>query len=407
MKRVLVFFTSILLFCPLAGLAAETGYVVGHVSYKMTMTEGGPEEKGGKSGMVGHQSNEFEIEIACVKDDYSQRLIKAKTDKEGYFYLADQPLDGLYRVTSIQDPDFPSIPILVPLPDPGTDATGKTFILFSSRQEANAPIIDIGETIVELLMPDSVEETPTQIIVEREYRDEKAVLDSRKEKPFDRIEGHYGYPGLEHYVSSGPKDLQRAAQLALEDRRQFDRAEYVKEEADQLRENDREAAIAKYREAVQSYPAYLDAWDALVGLLTDMERKEEAVSALEEAMQHCPSPDALYIHCRLAAEYYMAAGDAKKAIPHYEKYLSLRPDNSWAIVHLAKAYIADSRFEDAYDTVNKGNKSVIYYAIHYDFEKANRISEAKEMLQKAISTYSDGSLSKSLEDIKTKWASLP
>jgi hypothetical protein len=76
-------------------------------------------------------------------------------------------------------------------------------------------------------------------------------------------------------------------------------------------------------------------------------------------------------------------------------------------VHLAKAYIADSRFEDARNSVNQGNKSVIYYAIHYDFEKANRISETKEMLQKAISTYSDGSLSKSLEDIETKWASLP
>jgi tetratricopeptide (TPR) repeat protein len=310
-------------------------------------------------------------------------------------------------VTSIHGPDFPPIPIIVPPPDPGADATGKMFILFSSRHEANAPIIDMGETIVELIMSDSGEEAPTQIIVEREYRNEKAVLDSRKEKPFDRIEGHYGYPGLEHYASSGPKDLQHVAQLALEDRRQFDRAEYVKEEADQLREDDREAAITRYREAVQSYPAYLDAWDALVGLLADMERKEVAVAALEEAMQNCPSPNALYVHCRLAAEYYMAAGDAKKAIPHYEKYLSLRPDNSWAIVHLAKAYIADSRFEDAYDTVNKGNKSVIYYAIHYDFEKANHLSEAKEMLQKSISTYSDGSLSKNLEDIKTKWASLP
>ncbi|MBN1831369.1 MAG: tetratricopeptide repeat protein [Deltaproteobacteria bacterium] len=407
MKRVLVLFTSILLFCPLAGLAAETGYVVGHVSYKMTMPEGGPEEKGGMPGMAGHQSNGFEIEIACVKDDYSQRMIKAGTDKDGYFYLADQPLDGLYRVTSIQDPDFPPIPIIVPPPDLETDATGNMFIHFSSRHEANAPIIDIGETIVEIFMPDSGEEASTRIIVEREYGNEKAVLDSRKEKPFDRIEGHYGYPGLEYYASSGPEGLQRVAQLALEDRQQFDRAEYVKEEADQLRENDREAAIIKYREAVQNYPAYLDAWDALVGLLTDMERKEEAVSALEEAMQNCPSPGALYVHCRLAAEYYMAAGDSKKAIPLYEKYLSLRPDNSWAIVHLAKAYIADSRFEDAYDTVNQGNKSVIYYAIHYDFEKANRISVAKEMLQKAISTYSDGSLSKNLEDIKTKWASLP
>ncbi len=407
MKRVLMLFTSILLFFPLADLAAETGYVVGHVSYKVTMPEGDPEGEGGMPGIAGHQSKEFEIEIACVKDDYSQRLIKAKTDKDGYFYLADQPLDGLYRVASIHGPDFPLIPIIVPPPDPGTDATGKMFILFSSRYEANAPIIDVGETIVELLMLDSGEEAPTQIIVEREYGNGKAVLDSRKEKPFDRIEGHYGYAGLEYYANSGSKDLQRIAQLALKNRRQFDRAEYVKEEADKLRENDGEAAIAKYREAVQSYPAYPDAWDALVGLLADMERKEEAVSTLEEAMQNCTSPNALYVHCRLAAEYYMVAGNAKKAIPHYEKYLSLRPDNSWAIVYLAKAYIADSRFKDAYDTVNKGNKSVIYYAIHYDFEKANRISEAKEMLQKSISTYSDGSLSKNLEDIKTKWASLP
>ena len=284
---------------------------------------------------------------------------------------------------------------------------GKVFILFSSRHEANAPIIDIGETIVELLMADPGEEAPTQIIVEREYRDEKAVFDSRKEKPFDRIEGNYGYPGLKHYASSGPKDLQRVAQLALEGRQQFDKAEYLKEEADQLCENDKEAAIAKYREAVQTYPAYLDACDGLVGLLADMERKEEAVSALEYAMQNCPSSDGLYVHCRLAAQYYMAAGDAKKAIPHYEKYLSLKPDNSWAIVHLAKAYIADSRFEDARNRVNQGNKSVIYYAIHYDFEKANRTSDAKEMLQKTISTYSDGSLSKNLEDIEKEWASLP
>ncbi len=404
MKRILVLFASILLLSPLAGMAAETGYVVGQVSYKMTLPEGGP---GGMPGTGGRQRNKFEIEITCVKDDYSQTLIKAKTDEDGYFYLADQPLDGLYRVTSIQRSEFPPIPVIVPPPDPGTDVIGKVFVLFSSRHEANAPIIDIGETIVELVMADPGEEAPPDFIVEREYRDEKTVLDLGKEKRFDRIEGNYGYPGLEHYASSGPKDLQRVAQLALEDRQQFDKAEHLKEEADQLCENDKEAAIAKYREAVQTYPAYLDACDGLVGLLADMERKEEAVSTLEEAMQNCPSSDGLYVHCRLAAQYYMAAGDAKKAIPHYEKYLSLRSDNSWAIVHLAKAYIADSRFEDAYNTVNQGNKSVIYYAIHYDFEKANRISEAKEMLQKTISTYSDGSLSKNLEDIETKWASLP
>jgi tetratricopeptide (TPR) repeat protein len=254
---------------------------------------------------------------------------------------------------------------------------------------------------------DSGEEAPTPIIVEKEYRDEKAILDSRKEEPFDRIEGNYGYPGLEHFSGSGPKDLQRVAQLALEDRQQFDRAEYLKTEADQLREYDKEAAIAKYREAVQTYPVYLDTYDSLVGLLADMERTEEAVSVLEDAMKNCPSPDGLYVHCRLAAQYYMSAGDAKKAIPFYEKYLSLRPDNSWAIVHLARAYIADSRFEDAHNMVNQGNKSVIYYAIHYDFEKANRPTDAKEMLQKAISTYSDGSLSKNLEDIEKKWESLP
>ena len=407
MKRVLVLFTSILLFSPFSNMAAETGYVVGHVNYKMTLLEGDPEERGETPGIVERQSNEFEIEIACVRDDYSQTLIKARTDKDGYFYLSDQPLDGLYRVTSILSPGFPLIPIIVPPPDLGADATGKEFLLFSSRHEANAPIIDMGETIVEVFMTDSSEETPTQIIVEREYGDEKAIMDSRKEKPFDRVAGHYGYPGLEHYASSGPKDLQRVAKRALEDRQQFDRAEYLKEEADQLRENDKGTAIAKYREAVQTYPAYLDAYDGLVSLLAEMERKEEAVSVLEDAMQNCPSPDGLYVHCRLAAQYYMAAGDAKKAIPLYEKYLSLRPDNSWAIVHLARAYIADSRFEDALNMVNQGNKSVIYYAIHYDFEKANRTSDAKEMLQKTISTYSDGSLSKNLEEIEKKWASLP
>lgn len=40
--------------------------------------------------------------------------------------------------------------------------------------------------------------------------------------------------------------------------------------------------MAKYRRAVQTYPAYLDAWDGLVGLLADMERKEEAVCAPDD-----------------------------------------------------------------------------------------------------------------------------
>ena len=118
MKKILVLFASILLISPLAGMAAETGYVVGQVSFKMTMPEGSPE---GMPGVDGGQRNEFEIEIACVKDDYSQTLIKAKTDKDGYFYLAGQPLEGLYRVTSIQSPDSPPIPVVVPPPDPGTD----------------------------------------------------------------------------------------------------------------------------------------------------------------------------------------------------------------------------------------------------------------------------------------------
>lgn len=404
MRRILVLFASILLFSPFTGMAAETGYVVGHVSYKITGPGGGPGRMG---GMPGRQRNKYKIEIACVKDDYSQTLIKTRTDKNGYFYLTDQPLDGIYRVMSIQRGDFPPITLMVPPPDPGSDVIGKVFTLFSSRHEANAPIIDIGRTIVRSVMADRDEEAPPVFIVEREYRDRKTVSDINKDKPFDRIEGNYGYPGLEHYASSGPKDLQRVAKRALEDRQRFDKAEHLKEEADQLCDNDREAAIAKYREAVQTYTAYLDAYDGLVGLLADIDRKEEAVFALEDAMQNCPSSDGLYVHCRLAAEYYMAAGDAKKAIPHYEKYLSLSPDNNWAIVHLAKAYIADSRFEDAHNTINQGNKSVIYYAIHYDFQKANRISEAKEMLQKAISTYSDGSLSKSLEDIEAKWKSLP
>jgi tetratricopeptide (TPR) repeat protein len=408
MKKILVLFASVLLFPPFTGMAAETGYVVGQVSVKMTMPKEGPGGMGGMPEMDGRWHQMFEIEITYMKENYSQTLIKAKTNKDGYFYLADQPLDGLYRVSSIQGSEFLyRIPVILPPPDAETDVMGKRFIVFSSRHEANAPIIDVGKTIVELVSADRGEEAPPDFIVEREYRDEKVVLDSRKERGFDRIEGNYGYPGLKYYARYGPKDLQRIAQLALQDRQQFDKAKRLKEEADQLCENDKEAAIAKYREAIQAFPAYLDASNSLVDLLADMERKKEAVSALEDAMKNCPSSDELYVHCRLAAQYYMATGNAKKAIPHYEKYLSLRTDNSWAIVYLAKAYIADSRFEDACNTVNQGNKSVIYYAIHHDFERANRLSETKEMLQKAISTYGDGSLSKSLEDIETKLASLP
>ena len=94
---------SMLLF-PLAGMAGETGYVVGHVNLKMTMPGGGPE---GMPSMGQGQREKLEVEIARVTNDYEQTLVTTITDRDGYFYLADQPLDHLYRVTSIQGSGFP------------------------------------------------------------------------------------------------------------------------------------------------------------------------------------------------------------------------------------------------------------------------------------------------------------
>lgn len=77
------------------------------------------------------------------------------------------------------------------------------------------------------------------------------------------------------------------------------------------------------------------------------------------------------------------------------------------IARLAGAYVADSQFEKAHEIVNRGNKSAIYYVVHLDFEKAERHSDSKPLLQKVISSYGDGTLTKSLNELEARLASLP
>lgn len=418
-----------------AASAAETGYVVGRVYLKID----------GFQNVNREIIESAKVEIAHVKD-HKITTINTTTDKQGYFVLQNQSLDGLYFPYKIQGSviNIP-VPSAVPDPDPSKGVGGLLYYMFSSQHEAAPPIIDCGETII-LLKADG------KLAVQRRYKKNHAILDFSKDKPYENVQGTYGYPGLEYYAKSGSGSLKSIANEALLDRQSFAHAELLKKEADELKKGDKNAAADKYREAILAYPFYGDAYIALVSVLKSLKKKEEAIELLEKAQRNCPASDdvkfelgKLYVDTdqaskavallesflknnadnlsvyenlakayqaadrqvdadklwqkaiasiksdsrfREAADFYKEIGRLDKAIPLYEEYLAAKPKDRWAFGYLAEAYLAAGRADDGDLLWQRGlleldNESKYYNAGHF-YDKAGKPEKAIPCYEKYL-----------------------
>jgi tetratricopeptide (TPR) repeat protein len=388
-------------------IAVETGYVVGRAFVKLD----------GYKGHYREMIQREKIEIAYVKDN-KQTTIVAETDDNGYFFISNLPLDGFYRVYKIDE-----LNSIVPAPNPSRGLAGMLYVPFSSGREGSLRIIDTGETIISL-------KAGGKFAIERKYYKKKGIIDLTNEKPVNISDGNYGYPGLEYFARSGSGQLRLIAREAIKDRQAFARAEPLKKGADELKKHDKNAAIEKYRAAIKTYSAYEDAYKALASVLKDQKKKEMAIQVLETAQRLCPTSDdvkfelgKLYVETdqalkavlllegflknntdnlsvyenlakayhaanrqidadrlwqkavstvksenrfKKAADFYEKYGAFDKAIPLYQKNLTLKPDDRSAYKYLANAYVAAGNLKMAENIWEQGLQKVTDTKIYND-----------------------------------------
>jgi tetratricopeptide (TPR) repeat protein len=105
--------------------------------------------------------------------------------------------------------------------------------------------------------------------------------------------------------------------------------------SDLLFKNRKEEAIAHLRRAVEIYPSYTQAWDALGRAYLDTKRWEEAVAAFGEAL--LLASDYPHSHNNLGLAF-AALGRWDEAMAAFRRAVALKPDLAQAHRNLADAY---------------------------------------------------------------------
>ncbi|HEY3103450.1 MAG TPA: TPM domain-containing protein [Pyrinomonadaceae bacterium] len=117
--------------------------------------------------------------------------------------------------------------------------------------------------------------------------------------------------------------------------------------ADLQRASDKsEAALALYREVVQADPKNNSARAGIVLSLLELGRKDEAEQELSAALQDAEKARNLPLLVG-AAYWFMAHGDAARALDLAQKAVPIEPRYSWAQIAYARALVADKRPLDA------------------------------------------------------------
>jgi Flp pilus assembly protein TadD len=86
-------------------------------------------------------------------------------------------------------------------------------------------------------------------------------------------------------------------------------------------------ALERFRQAVDARPQFGEAWNLMAGLLTELERFDEAIAAGETALVHEPENPGAHFNIALAL---LATGRGFEARRHGRVYLSYDPDSQWA-----------------------------------------------------------------------------
>ncbi len=383
--RNVLFVTLWLLGCANGVDAQDTGYVVGRVYLQID----------GYQGVSGHIVEPVKLVVARVLDEQLEK-IETQTDEKGHFVLENQPMDAFYYPYSIHgsaiDQPLPSV-----IPDPSTSngLAGVLYRSFSSTQEALPGIIDCGETVIIL-------SAMGNLSVERYYGRNFSVLDYDRAKPFEKKRGTFGYAGLLFYSQIDENSTLRAtARLALKDRKAFDRAEPLKLKGDKLRYKKREKAVGKYREAIEAYPAYEEAYLALASTVSGNRRL--AIKLLRKGLEYRPASYELTL---ALGKVYVETGQLEEAKDCFKQLLQ-QSDRYAAKRCLVQAYVKAGDTQTALRYIKQQNQSLLYYGGYQVFMAAYRFKEAYYLLKEAIAHHADGTFDVELPILALMLADMP
>jgi len=366
--------------------AQGTGYVVGRVYLQID----------GYQGVSGHIVEPVKLVVAHVKDG-QLRKIDTVTDDKGHFVLKDQSLEGAYYPYSIHGTVIDqALPSLVPDPDTTGSIAGRLYQKFSSTHEVIPAIIDCGETVIILNMAGNLS-------VEYYCGKKYTILDYDRKPPYGKETGDFGYAGFQYFSHSKTDEVLRtAAQLALVDRKLFHRAEPLKIKGDKLRYKNRKKAIKKYREAIEIYPAYEQAYIVLASTL-HIDQKDLAIKVLQKGLEY--RPDSYGLTLALGKEY-LASGKPKEARELFARLVD-RTVHAQPRIYLLQAYIKEGRVKQAIQTARAENKAVVYFGAYEALMSTCHFKWAYQMLQATMTTHADGTLDVDLSTLQAMLKDMP
>lgn len=148
----------------------------------------------------------------------------------------------------------------------------------------------------------------------------------------------------------------------------------------------RDAAEARFTEALETYPAHQGAREALAGLLASEGRWVELLPVAEEGLLHHPESAML---AQLAARAHLQQGDSSAAIEVLEGSLAAASGNSVIAAFLAATYQQVGNFAASADLYRRlvtmqPQNGVWWAGLGLALERTGRVEEAVAAFEKAL-----------------------
>ena len=161
------------------------------------------------------------------------------------------------------------------------------------------------------------------------------------------------------------------------------------------------------RDLIKDYPDYSPAYIQYAIGLVEMARYEEARSALEEAIKHCPE-NKLHIPYSQLGYLYEAKGEVEKAVEWFKKCIMLKPQDADYHSNIGRILAKQGKFKEAEECYRiaiecpEGCVDEVYLNLGYVLRAQEMFTEALECFEKALELdpeYKAAQLA--LKDVKT------
>jgi tetratricopeptide (TPR) repeat protein len=163
-----------------------------------------------------------------------------------------------------------------------------------------------------------------------------------------------------------------------------------------------EESLTTLHQAVEADPSQEDPWIVLCTILMNLGQVNDAVANLQQALRHVPNTDRLQ---ELLAHAALTKGDVDLATHHLEALAKRYPDDSTTLGNLALCYVASGRAQMAESVYRNALKVAPGDAVlHYQLASLLEDKEGDGALQDAVKHYgqaidADASMWQPLSDL--------